>query len=252
MFICTGCGRRPHFTRRLRPIKGSPFYLCVLYKYVTLIRTKVQVQFSEYLTQSPFPVSFFFHTGRGPRPDFTRRLRPRKAGLHRRLQRRSSHRKHDHAAGAQVYIYIINIYIYNMYILYIYIYIYVYIYIHTHTYIYIHIYHPPFLPFSVTHFTSLADPSSIPSLSIYTHIHISFFYFYLHCLHMLTLLVVLFVYSVTHFTSLADPSAIGSGVVGLKTLMHEAGHAAHFSNIRQPSPLFSQVRQRFPPIYLLP
>jgi len=136
--------------------------------------------------------------------------------------------------------------------IYIYIYIYVYIYIHTHTYIYIHIYHPPFLPFSVTHFTSLADPSSIPSLSIYTHIHISFFYFYLHCLHMLTLLVVLFVYSVTHFTSLADPSAIGSGVVGLKTLMHEAGHAAHFSNIRQPSPLFSQVRQRFPPIYLLP
>ena len=47
--------------------------------------------------------------------------------------------------------------------------------------------------------------------------------------------------SVTHFTSLADPAAVGSGVVGLKTLMHEAGHAAHFSNIKQPSPLFSQV-----------
>lgn len=30
----------------------------------------------------------------------------------------------------------------------------------------------------------------------------------------------------THFTSLADPSAIGSGLTGLTTLMHEAGHAA--------------------------
>ena len=48
--------------------------------------------------------------------------------------------------------------------------------------------------------------------------------------------------SVTHFTSLADPSAIGSGYTGLTTLMHEAGHAAHFSNIEMPSPLFSQER----------
>ncbi|KAL7540917.1 hypothetical protein ACHAXR_010479 [Thalassiosira sp. AJA248-18] len=48
--------------------------------------------------------------------------------------------------------------------------------------------------------------------------------------------------STTHFTSLADPSAIGSGYTGLTTLMHEAGHAAHFSNIEMPSPLFSQER----------
>ena len=32
--------------------------------------------------------------------------------------------------------------------------------------------------------------------------------------------------TVTHFTSLADPAAIGSGLTGLTTLMHEAGHAA--------------------------
>ena len=48
--------------------------------------------------------------------------------------------------------------------------------------------------------------------------------------------------TVTHFTSLADPAAIGSGLTGLTTLMHEAGHAAHFANIKQPSPLFSQER----------
>ena len=48
--------------------------------------------------------------------------------------------------------------------------------------------------------------------------------------------------AVTHFTSLADPSAVGSGLTGLTTLMHEAGHAAHFANIVQPSPLFSQER----------
>ena len=48
--------------------------------------------------------------------------------------------------------------------------------------------------------------------------------------------------TVTHFTSLADPAAIGSGLTGLTTLMHEAGHAAHFANIRMPSPLFSQER----------
>jgi len=35
---------------------------------------------------------------------------------------------------------------------------------------------------------------------------------------------------------------IGSGLIGLTTLMHEAGHAAHFANILQPSPLFSQER----------
>lgn len=48
--------------------------------------------------------------------------------------------------------------------------------------------------------------------------------------------------STTHFTSLADPSAIGSGYTGLTTLMHEAGHAAHFANINMPSPLFAQER----------
>ena len=48
--------------------------------------------------------------------------------------------------------------------------------------------------------------------------------------------------TVTHFTSLADPSAVGSGLTALTTLMHEAGHAAHFANIRMPSPLFSQER----------
>jgi len=46
----------------------------------------------------------------------------------------------------------------------------------------------------------------------------------------------------THFTSLADPNGVGSGLTGLVTLMHEAGHAAHFANIRMPSPLFSQER----------
>eukprot|EP00814_Leptocylindrus_danicus_P016230 CAMPEP_0116021066 /NCGR_PEP_ID=MMETSP0321-20121206/10165_1 /TAXON_ID=163516 /ORGANISM="Leptocylindrus danicus var. danicus, Strain B650" /LENGTH=633 /DNA_ID=CAMNT_0003491865 /DNA_START=38 /DNA_END=1939 /DNA_ORIENTATION=+ len=46
----------------------------------------------------------------------------------------------------------------------------------------------------------------------------------------------------TNFTSLADPSAVGSGHTALITLMHEAGHAAHFANIKQPSPLFSQER----------
>ena len=46
----------------------------------------------------------------------------------------------------------------------------------------------------------------------------------------------------TNFTSLADPKAVGSGLTALQTLMHEAGHAAHFANIEQPSPLFSQER----------
>ena len=48
--------------------------------------------------------------------------------------------------------------------------------------------------------------------------------------------------STAHFTSLADPSAVGSGYTGLTTLMHEAGHAAHFANIEMSSPLFSQER----------
>jgi oligoendopeptidase F len=45
-----------------------------------------------------------------------------------------------------------------------------------------------------------------------------------------------------NFTSLATPSAVGSGLTGLTTLMHEGGHAAHFANIRQESPFFSQER----------
>jgi len=48
--------------------------------------------------------------------------------------------------------------------------------------------------------------------------------------------------STTNFTSLADPAAVGSGKTALTTLMHEAGHAAHFANITQASPLFSQER----------
>lgn len=46
----------------------------------------------------------------------------------------------------------------------------------------------------------------------------------------------------TNFTSLATPSAVGSGHTALVTLMHEGGHAAHFANVDQPSPLYSQER----------
>jgi hypothetical protein len=48
----------------------------------------------------------------------------------------------------------------------------------------------------------------------------------------------------TNFTSLATPSAVGSGSTALTTLMHEGGHAAHFANITQGSPFFSQVTAR--------
>lgn len=48
--------------------------------------------------------------------------------------------------------------------------------------------------------------------------------------------------SSTNFTSLANPKSVGSGLTALQTLMHEAGHAAHFANIDQPSPFFSQER----------
>jgi oligoendopeptidase F len=48
--------------------------------------------------------------------------------------------------------------------------------------------------------------------------------------------------SQTNFTSLATPSAVGSGYTALVTLMHEGGHAAHFANVEQKSPLFSQER----------
>ncbi|KAJ3306553.1 hypothetical protein HDV03_004682 [Kappamyces sp. JEL0829] len=48
--------------------------------------------------------------------------------------------------------------------------------------------------------------------------------------------------SQANFTSLADPSAVGSGHTALTTLMHEGGHAAHFANVVQTSPLFAQER----------
>lgn len=48
-----------------------------------------------------------------------------------------------------------------------------------------------------------------------------------------------------NFTSTANPTQVGSGLVALNTLFHEGGHAAHFSNIKQPSPVFSH---EFPPL----
>ncbi len=50
--------------------------------------------------------------------------------------------------------------------------------------------------------------------------------------------------AVINFTSLAKPDQVGSGAGGLNTLFHEGGHAAHFANIRQNAPCFSQ---EFPP-----
>ncbi|WKZ91263.1 M3 family metallopeptidase [Chimaeribacter arupi] len=43
-----------------------------------------------------------------------------------------------------------------------------------------------------------------------------------------------------NFTSLAQPDQVGSGASGLNTLFHEGGHAAHFANITQNAPCFSQ------------
>jgi hypothetical protein len=51
-----------------------------------------------------------------------------------------------------------------------------------------------------------------------------------------------FVPSEANFTSLASPNQVGSGNTALITLMHEGGHAAHFANVTQRSPLFSQER----------
>lgn len=47
-----------------------------------------------------------------------------------------------------------------------------------------------------------------------------------------------------NFTSLAKPDQVGSGISGINTLFHEGGHAAHFANIQQNAPCFSQ---EFPP-----
>lgn len=43
-----------------------------------------------------------------------------------------------------------------------------------------------------------------------------------------------------NFTSNALPSQVGSGYSGINTLFHEGGHAAHFSNVAQNAPCFSQ------------
>lgn len=51
--------------------------------------------------------------------------------------------------------------------------------------------------------------------------------------------------SESNFTSLATPDEVGSGNTALTTLMHEGGHAAHFANIVQGSPLFAQERAPF-------
>lgn len=45
-----------------------------------------------------------------------------------------------------------------------------------------------------------------------------------------------------NFTSLASPGSPGSGRTALVTLLHEGGHAAHFANVDQRSPLCSQER----------
>ena len=51
--------------------------------------------------------------------------------------------------------------------------------------------------------------------------------------------------SQANFTSLATPDEVGSGNTALTTLMHEGGHAAHFANIVQGSPVFAQERAPF-------
>ena len=47
-----------------------------------------------------------------------------------------------------------------------------------------------------------------------------------------------------NFTSNARPDQVGSGSGALATLFHEGGHAAHFANVAQNSPCFSQ---EYPP-----
>ncbi len=43
-----------------------------------------------------------------------------------------------------------------------------------------------------------------------------------------------------NFTAEATPNQVGSGWRALNTLFHEGGHAAHFANVRQNAPCFSQ------------
>ncbi|TRZ55684.1 MAG: peptidase M3 [Rhodocyclaceae bacterium] len=47
-----------------------------------------------------------------------------------------------------------------------------------------------------------------------------------------------------NFTSEAKPDQVGSGARAIATLFHEGGHAAHFANVTQNSPCFSQ---EYPP-----
>jgi hypothetical protein len=47
-----------------------------------------------------------------------------------------------------------------------------------------------------------------------------------------------------NFTAEAKPDQIGSGIRAINTLFHEGGHAAHFANVVQNSPCFSQ---EYPP-----
>ena len=46
--------------------------------------------------------------------------------------------------------------------------------------------------------------------------------------------------SAVNFTAEAKPDQVGSGLRAINTLFHEGGHAAHFANVRQNSPCFSQ------------
>lgn len=47
-----------------------------------------------------------------------------------------------------------------------------------------------------------------------------------------------------NFTAEAKPDQVGSGIRAINTLFHEGGHAAHFANVVQNSPCFSQ---EYPP-----
>ncbi|MEO7716081.1 MAG: M3 family metallopeptidase [Capsulimonas sp.] len=46
--------------------------------------------------------------------------------------------------------------------------------------------------------------------------------------------------SQVNFTALAKPGQVGSGDNAIRTLFHEGGHAAHFANVTQNAPCFSQ------------
>jgi len=52
------------------------------------------------------------------------------------------------------------------------------------------------------------------------------------------------------FTSTARPQQVGAGLRGINVLFHEAGHAAHFSNVTLNSPCFSHGFAPTTPAYL--